>query len=113
MFVTNRESVAKQSVHKVQNLWLTAEVHSKWQSTFVAHLAAQRVENRWLGAPESVNRWLEVADKEQSARFGPPIAEQLDEIRLQLIGILKLVDKQKLQVSGQPLLQFGVFWISD
>src|SRR5687767_4214993 len=82
---------------------LAAEVHVQRQAAALVDPGAQVA--KYLGgrAAETVNRLLEVADEEQPASVEARAAERFHKIDLQLVGVLKLVDEQEVQVLGKAL----------
>ena len=61
-----------------------------------------------LGTAETIDRLLVVAHKKQLAAEVLVVAERLDQIDLERIGILKFIDQQQADLRGQPFPQPAV-----
>ena len=71
------------------------------------NLLAKLLEHVRIGPAEAIDRLLEVAHEEQLPVGEPAVAEGLDQLHLQRIGVLEFIDQQQPGLRGQPLPQVG------
>ena len=72
-------------------------------ASFIENALKQAKKYGHAGAPESVNRLLRIADnhelsRSETARMLRVRGKQRDDLRLDLVGVLKFIDQQRFKV---------------
>ncbi len=76
------------------------EILGQAEPARLGELGPPVAEDRWLGATESVDRLLDVADHEEPSREELRAAEQPEDLALEAIGVLELVDEHEFDRQG-------------
>ena len=96
-----REVVSEERVHELDDAGNAAEVFQQTEATTLGKAVVPGAEYGRLRAAEPVDRLLGIADDEESSREEFRAGEALEDLALGFVGILKLIDKNELDGSGQ------------
>ena len=106
--VVRPQLLAKQRIDEIEHRRLAAKVQRQRQPPRRGNLGPQSPEDVRIGAAETIDRLLVVAHEKQLAAEMLVVAQRLDQIDLERIGILELVDQQQADLRGQPFPQPAV-----
>src|SRR2546423_3355393 len=73
---------------------------------FALHSRSIRMEHSWVGVPKSVDGLIDIANRVETVGG----TQQIEQLRLQSVGILKLVHQNVIELTADALASFFVLF---